>query len=301
MKALLENHEFILAEAAITERLRHCDGVELHPSLFNAPLIYDEDAARVMAGIYGQYIEIARDAGVPILLAAPTWRLDRSRIRKAGVAPTINRDAVSFMRGIQERSGYRDTRLGGLLGPRNDCYAPELALSAAEAGEFHAPQAEELAGTGVDYLMAQTVPAVSEAVGLARAMVATGVPSIISFCINRQGRVLDGCPLDAAIARLDEALGGTLLGYMVNCSHPSFLDPDAMSTASLRRLIGFDANASSMDHHDLEGASSTQQDSLEDWTKTMLSLNQTHGVKILGGCCGTDDSYLRALVAGRGL
>ena len=52
-----------------------------------------------------------------------------------------------------------------------------------------------------------------------------------------------------------------------------------------------------MDHQDLEGSAVTRQDSREDWVAEMLKLNQHHGVKILGGCCGTDDSYLRALVA----
>ena len=53
-----------------------------------------------------------------------------------------------------------------------------------------------------------------------------------------------------------------------------------------------------MDHQDLEGSAVTRQDSREDWVAEMLKLNQHHGVKILGGCCGTDDSYLRGLVAG---
>lgn len=301
MKHLLAEHSFILAEAAITERLRHFDGVVLHPLLFNAPLIYEKRAGEMMAGIYRQYIEIARAAAVPILLTAPTWRLDPLRVAKAGVAATINRDAVAYMREIQAAAKYQATRVGGLLGPRNDCYSPELALSADQAAEFHAPQAMELAASGVDYLLAQTIPALSEALGLGRAMVSTGVPSIISFCINRHGQVLDGCPLDEAIERMDEALDFAPLGYMVNCSHPRFLDAGSMRPSSLGRLIGFDGNASSKDHCDLEGSSSTEQDSLEDWAAAMLALNRDFGVKILGGCCGSDDSYLRALTAGHGL
>jgi S-methylmethionine-dependent homocysteine/selenocysteine methylase len=92
-------------------------------------------------------------------------------------------------------------------------------LAAGEAKAFHRWQAHELASAGAEYLLIQTIPAVSEAEGMARAMIATGVPSIISFCINRSGKVLDGCPLDEAIARLDETTGGALIGYMVNCSH----------------------------------------------------------------------------------
>ena len=296
LKELLERHRLILAEAAIAERLRRMDGVTLHPTLFNSPMIYGEHAGRLMENLYREYLGIARSAGVPILLAAPTWRLDRERIRDAGVPGTINRDAVAYMRRIRSEAGYGQAVVGALLGPKNDCYEPQAALAADEAEAFHGWQANELAGAGAGYLLAQTIPAVSEAEGMARAMIATGAPSIISFCINRSGKVLDGCPLDEAIARIDEATSGALAGYMVNCSHPTFLQPGDMEAGALRRLIGFDANASSKSHDELEGSTTTHRDSREDWIREMLKLNRHHGVKILGGCCGTDDSYLEGLV-----
>jgi homocysteine S-methyltransferase len=37
---LLAHHPRILAECAVAERLRRLPGVELHPTLFNTPLIY---------------------------------------------------------------------------------------------------------------------------------------------------------------------------------------------------------------------------------------------------------------------
>lgn len=300
LNGLLERHTLILAEAAIAERLRRMAGVTLHPTLFNSPMIYDGHAGKLMGDLYREYIGIARSAGVPILLAAPTWRLDRDRITHAGVPGTINRDAVAYMRQLRDATGYGQAVVGALLGPRNDCYDPQAALPADEAEAFHHWQADELANAGAGYLLAQTIPAVSEAEGMARAMTATGALSIISFCINRNGRVLDGCPLDEAIARVDEATAGALMGYMVNCSHPTFLHPEEMNAGALRRLIGFDANASSLDHQDLEGSATTRQDSRETWVEEMLKLNRDHGVKILGGCCGTDDSYLKGLVVTEG-
>jgi homocysteine S-methyltransferase len=271
LKKLLERHPLLLAEAAIAERLRRMDGVTLHPTLFNSPMIYDGHAGKLMENLYRGYIGIARSAGVPILLAAPTWRLDRERIRDAGIPGSINGDAVAYMRRVREDAGYGQAVVGALLGPRNDCYDAQAALAADEAEEFHRWQANELAGTGAEYLLAQTIPAVSEAEGMARAMIATGVPSIVSFCINRHGRVLDGCPLDEAIARIDAATGGALTGYMVNCSHPTFLHPEEMDAAALRRLIGFDANASSMDHQELEGSTATRQDSREHWVEEICT------------------------------
>ena len=62
-----------------------------------------------------------------------------------------------------------------------------------------------------------------------------------------------------------------------------------------QRLIGIQANSSSKDHAQLDGAEELQQDPLSDWGREMLQLNKEYGVKILGGCCGTDHTYLRYL------
>jgi len=49
---------------------------------------------------------------------------------------------------------------------------------------------------------------------------------------------------------------------MVNCVYPSFLDADEQPVSVLRRLQGFQGNASSLDHDQLDGANALQSDSL---------------------------------------
>jgi len=295
MSSLLSSYPFVLSEAAICERLRGDDSITLHPTLFNTPLIYDESAAKLLAGITHQYIDIARDFGVPIIIAAPTWRLDAERVAAADVPPTINRDAVEFVKKIKADSGYDLVYLAGLMATKNDCYDPAAALSVAEAEQFHAVQAQQLASTGLDFLLAQTMPAVTEAEGMARAMMASGIPAVISFCISRDGRVLDGTPLDEAIDLLDDRLEGAPLGYAVNCSHPDFIKADQMNPRALSRLIGIWANASAREHSELEQTEETVVDDIGQWADAMVRLHQLHGVKILGGCCGTTDQHLRAM------
>jgi homocysteine S-methyltransferase len=293
----LEAASCMLTEAAIAERLRRRDDVQLHPTLFNTPLIYEENGRRALTDIYGQYREIAREAGLPVLLCAPTWRVDRNRIAEAGFTSELNLDAVKFMRGLQSR--WQDASsplfIGGLVGPKNDCYKADEALSATEAEAYHAWQITQLADGGVDVVICQTFPAVSEALGVARACAAAGVTSLISFVINRQGLVLDGTPIAEAVAQVDAATDTNPAGYMVNCVFPTFLLPKIQPAALFTRLIGIQANASSLDHEQLDGSIVLKQDALEDWGELMLALNRDYGVKILGGCCGTDDTYLRYL------
>ena len=295
MPSLFSSYPFVLSEAAICERLRGNDAITLHPTLFNTPLIYDESAAKLLASITHQYIDIAREFEVPIIIAAPTWRLDAQRVAAAEVPATINRDAVEFIQKVKADSGYELVYLAGLMATKNDCYDPAVALSVEEAEEFHATQANELGATGLDFLLAQTMPAVSEAEGMARAMIATGLPAVISFCINRHGQVLDGTPLDQAIDLLDDRLDGAPLGYAVNCSHPDFIKAEQMTPSALSRLIGIWANASAREHSELEQSEQTVADDIDTWTEAMVKLHKTHGVKILGGCCGTTDQHLRAI------
>mgnify|MGYP000109067066 CR=1 FL=1 len=301
---LLEDHPLILAECAVAERLRRTPGVELHPTLFNTPLIYGPEAAReAMRALYREYLDTARGAGLPLLLTAPTWRLDASRVAAAGVPATINADAVAFLTALRDEraGGGHLVAVGALVGPKGDCYRPDLAPDAGQAEAFHAPQVRELAATAADFLLAQTLPSVDEALGMARALAATGKPYLVSFCTGTDGRVLDGTPLPGAMDRLDTELPAPPLGYFVNCTHPRFL-LDAHRPGTLDRLVGIQANGSSRDVTALDGAAATEADPVESWAASMAALHRRHGVPVLGGCCGTSLPHLEALagIAGGG-
>ena len=152
-----------------------------------------------------------------------------------------------------------------MIGSKNECYKPEEALQTDEAYTFHSWQIGKLAKEDVDYLMAATVPALPEVVGIARAMGKTKIPYFISFVINRNGNILDGCSLQSAFEKIDDECSEPPMGYMINCAYPSFLNADTQPYSVFERLMGFQANASSLDQDQLDGANTVQFDSLEDW------------------------------------
>ena len=294
---VMKHAKLVLAEAAVCERLRRMEGITLHPRLFITPLIYEKRGALAMQEIYGRYRTIALNAGIPILLCAPTWRVDRDRIAKAKVSSNINHDAVNFMLQLRDQwdRAAKPVLVGGLVGPKNDCYRPQEGLTEKDAYKFHKWQVDQLAQTGLDVLLAQTMPAIPEATGLARAMADTGHPYIISFVINRHGEVFDGTPLAQAISTMDDTLERPPYGYMVNCAYPSFICAHKQPTSLFKRLLGIQANSSSKDQLDLDGSAQTLSDSIEDWADQMLALHRKYNMKILGGCCGTDDRYLEKI------
>lgn len=298
MKKILDNNRLILMEGAVVEQLRRSEKVKLHPTLINAPLIYNEGERAELAKIYQNYINVAVEAETPLLICTPTWRANPERLKNSGVKLTINSDAVEFLKELrrEQPSGKELIFIGGMIGCKNDCYLPEEGLSTKDSERFHSWQIEELANAGVDFLIAETLPNTEEAIGIAKSMEKSGIPYIISFVISREGKVLDGIGLAEAAERVDMATKDKPLGFMVNCAYPTFLCAENQPATLFERLIGYQANASSLDHCDLEGAEELKAESVSDWGAEMLKLNRSFGVKILGGCCGTGVDHLHYLV-----
>jgi S-methylmethionine-dependent homocysteine/selenocysteine methylase len=295
---ILQN-KFILAEGSVNEIIRRSE-IKLHPTLANAPLIYEEQKV-VLADIYKSYIQIAERAGLPIFLTTPTWRTNAERVKVSEVRSSINVDACHFMQTIRNEfpNFLKQIKIGGLFGCKNDCYTPDESLSAKEAQEFHTWQINELVKGGVDFLICETIPALSEALGIARAAAQTNTPYIISFVISRQGKILDGTTLAEAIQTIDSSVSKPPIGYAVNCAHPSFLLPEKQDKSIFNRLIAFNANSSSLDHCDLENADCLHVDNIQEWGDQMLELNKKWGVKVLGGCCGSGVEHIEYLVKNR--
>ena len=297
----IEKYDLILTEAAVIEFLSRDKSCAMHPSLENALLLYDFYGMQALTNLYGRFLQIAQDAGLPIMLCTPTWRANQHRLSEAQIDKDVNYDAVHFLRKLVANlnTHHNEVFIGGLIGCKNDCYKPTESLSAEDAENFHSWQIRKLAAADVDFLMAATLPALSEAAGIARAMAQTRKPYIISFVINRRGNLLDGNRLADAVAAIDADFKSPPLGYMINCAYPTFLDPVTQPEAVLRRLIGFQANASSLDHDQLDNSPTSKSDPVSDWGARMLALNRSQKIKILGGCCGTRFEHLEYIVKNR--
>lgn len=195
-----------------------------------------------------------------------------------------------------QRPNNGNIKIGGMIGCKNDCYKPSESLSATESKQFHSWQIEQLVQADADFLIAETLPNIEEAKGIAKAMDVTGIPYIISFVISRVGCVLDGTDLNVAIDVIDSETTHKPLGFMVNCAYPTFLCATKQPAKLFKRLIGYQANASSMDHCDLDESEQLKTENVSDWGEEMLILNKSYGVTILGGCCGTGTEHLRYIV-----
>jgi homocysteine S-methyltransferase len=292
---LLDSAAPLLAEGAVIERLRRDPACSLDPHVAHAAFHRSPDTARVLESIFREYLEIAQDAGLFILCFSPTWRANPEHLRQAGLSEDINREGVAFLRRIL--ADYPSAVLGGLMGCRGDAYRPEEALAEANAARFHAAQAQALAGAGCDFLCAATMPAASEAAGIATAMSRTGVPYLVSFLVTADGTLLDGIPITDAVARIDASVTPAPLGYLVNCVHPTIMASALERCDARDRILGLQANTSRRSPAELEGSEVLESEDPEQFAEAMIELRHRFGLRILGGCCGTDARHIRALAS----
>lgn len=300
---LLEKSRFILGEGAVIERLRRNTDFELDPHIVNSAFIYDDAKRAALEAICRQYLDIGFQCGLPLLLSTPTWRASRDRIAAAGYEGLdVNGDNFRFLDALRNSYGEYAGKVAicGLMSCRGNAYDPVDALAPAEARDFHAWQATRLAEAGVDFLLAATLPALSEATGLASAMAATGKPYIVSFVARPEGTLLDGTPLKDAIAAIDAAADPRPLAYLVNCTHASIfgtaLRHELNSSPLVReRVVGLLANTAALSSEELDNSDGLVEEEPEAFARSLAGLHGDLGMKILGGCCGTDDRHIRCL------
>jgi S-methylmethionine-dependent homocysteine/selenocysteine methylase len=258
-------------------------------------LLPDEHGRAALTRYMEGFLTLARDTGLGFVLDTQTWRaqphfskaLDQSRAELRDA----NRRAVEFAADLRSRFSTNSGPivLNGLIGPRGDAYAPEEDIAAAEAQRYHGEQLGWLAETDVDMVTALTFTQSDEAIGVVRAAESFGLPVVVSFTVETDGRLPTGQPLGEAITSVDEATGGIAAYFMVNCAHPDHFAQQLADADWTRRIRGLRCNASRMSHAELDeseflddGDPTELADSYRQLKKALPWLN------VFGGCCGSD-------------
>jgi S-methylmethionine-dependent homocysteine/selenocysteine methylase len=272
-------------------------GMEL-PEFASFPLVETEEGRAALRAYFEPYLAIARERGVGILLDAPTWRANPDWGAKLGYSlaqlAEANRAAVAFMDGL--RAGA-DVLVSGCVGPRGDGYVPGELMSAAEADDYHGWQVETFAATSVELVSALTMTYVEEAIGIARAADTAGLPCVVSFTVETDGRLPSGQPLREAVEQVDAETGGTPAYFMINCAHPThFADVLEEDGAWKERIRGLRANASKMSHAELDEAEELDAGNPDELASDYVSLREKlPNLTVVGGCCGTDHRHIDAI------
>jgi homocysteine S-methyltransferase len=291
-----------LADGGLETTLVFQGGVDL-PCFAAFPLVEREDGRAMLRAYFEPYLAIAREHGHGFILDTPTWRANPDWGERLGYAPealaAINRRSVDLLVELREAETGKSIPIviNGVLGPRGDGYKVELRMTAEEAQRYHKAQVDDFRATEADMVSAITMTYPEEAIGIARAAHAAGMPAVIAFTVETDGRLPSGDTLGAAIGQVDEATGGSPAYYMVNCAHPLHFD-DALAADEpwRRRIRGIRANASTLSHAELDAATELDPGDPADLGRRYRQLRERlGGLAVVGGCCGTDHRHIAAI------
>src|SRR3954468_12709900 len=203
-------------------------GIEL-PEFAAFVLLEDPEGMKALREYYDGFFAIARDHAAGFILDTPTWRANRDWGERLGYDRSRLADANKRWAEVvaELRSAWDPDApvvLDGMVGPRGDGYVPGEMMSADEAADYHAEQIGAFADTPVDMVTVLTLNYVEEATGVARAAAALGLPAVISFTVETDGRLPTGQELGEAIDQVDGETGGAPAYFMVNCAHPTHFE-----------------------------------------------------------------------------
>ena len=293
--------DLFLTDGGIETTLIFDDGLDL-PDFAAFPLLDDFDGRAALVRYFERYACIAERDGVGIVLETATWRANPDWAARRGYdaqrLAAANRAAVDLLLDVRRRFPI-PVVVSGCVGPRHDGYHPETVMSSEEARAYHAAQIGVFAGTDADLVTAITMTNVPEAVGIADAASAAGIPVVISFTLETDGSLPTGEPLGAAIESVDRDTGSYPAYYMVNCVHPSHFAPVLDAAAPwISRLRGVRANASKLSHTELDEAQVLDRGDPDELADDYRRLRESHPqLTVLGGCCGTDHRHIAAISA----
>jgi S-methylmethionine-dependent homocysteine/selenocysteine methylase len=294
--------KLFLTDSGLETTLIFQDGIEL-PHFASIELMRSPKGRSRLRQYFRRHLAIARDRGTGFIFESPTWRASRDWAEKLGLKPAelaaLNRRSIELM--AEVRREYRGIVspmvLSGCLGPRGDGYRPGEMMSADEAKDYHAEQIGAFRDTEADMIGAFTMNYIEEALGIARAASAAGMPAAISFTLETDGRLPTGETLKEAIETVDSQTDGSPAYYMINCAHPTHFEAIFASGEKwASRIRGLRANASMRSHAELDQATDLDDgDPAALGTQYRALLQKLPQLTILGGCCGTDHRHIEAI------
>ena len=250
-------------------------------------LIALQDPA-LLTSIHRQYIEAGAD-----IVYANTFGANRRKLAKLGVTvEEVVTAAIAAAKAACIGTSARvapGARVALDIGPLGELLEPLGTLDFESAVEMFAELVRAGVKAGADLIAIETMTDLQEArAALIAAKENSDLPVIVTMTFDENGRTFTGCTAASMAATLT-GLGADAIG--LNCSlGPKQLLPILRELCAATHLpVIAKPNAGLPDpvdgHYDLTPA---------DFADAMAEAVAA-GVSIVGGCCGTDPDYIRAL------
>jgi S-methylmethionine-dependent homocysteine/selenocysteine methylase len=294
--------DLFITDGGIETTLIFREGLDL-PDFAAFDLLKHDAGYQALQKYFRTYTTLARNYQVGLVLESATWRANPDWGVKLGYSSValaeMNHKAIALLHDIRKEYETEQSRMviSGCLGPRGDGYVPSDAMTADEAQHYHRNQIETFRDADADLVTAITMNYVEEAIGIARAAQSVGMPVVISFTVETDGKLPTGQTLKDAIAQVDRATNQTPAYYTINCAHPThFAEALTSGEPWLERIRGIRANASTKSHAELNESETLDDGNPEELGSQYRELkDKLKNLNVLGGCCGTDHRHIEAI------
>lgn len=292
----------LLTDSGIETDVIYGAGRDL-PSFALFPLLADDQGRAILERFYRSHVATAAEHGFGYVLETPSWRSNPDWGTSLGYSQAalddLDREGVAFVRSIRDTApaGVGPMPVSGLIGPRGDGYVVDRAMSVEEARAYHGHQVGVFADAGCDLVSGCTMTYAAEGLGIALAARDHGIPAMLYFTLETDGRLPDGSRLGDVVEEIDRASEGAVAYFGINCAHPDHIAPALADGGDWTgRIRAIRANASRMSHAELDRATELDAGDPADLARGYVRLRETLGAAtVFGGCCGTDLRHVRAV------
>jgi methionine synthase I (cobalamin-dependent)/5,10-methylenetetrahydrofolate reductase len=286
---------------AIDERVLICDGA-MGTQLYSRGVFINRcfeslnlTDGGLVTGVHAEYVRAGAD-----VIETNTFGANRIKLRAFGLSErvvAINAEGARLARQAATRpnAGPANGRVyvAGAIGPLGIRVEPWGKTGVDEAQQFFREQAKALADGGVDLFILETFRDLNE-IGAAIAAVreVCELPIVAQMTTEEDGNSLDGTPPEQFAPVLLER-GAAVVG--VNCSvgpAPMLESIERLAAVTNARLS---AQPNAGKPRDIEGRNIylCSPEYMASYARRFIA----HGVRLVGGCCGTTPEHIRQICA----
>ena len=241
----------------------------------------------LVESIHLAYVKAGAD-----VLETNTFGANDVKLRGFGLADhlaEVNRAGVRIARAAAPTGVY----VAGALGPLGVPIAPEGRTSVADAERHFREQAAALLGEGVDLFVLETFRSVVELVAAVRALKTVAeLPIVAQMTIEEGGSSPDGMTPEVLARQLEDA-GAAIIG--LNCGTGPAPMLEAVERLHGATSLPLAAQPNAGLPRQVEGRMMylSSPGYLGSYARRFVQ----HGVKLVGGCCGTTPEHVREIKA----
>ncbi len=243
-------------------------------------------APKLVLQIHKDYIKAGAD-----IITTNTFRTNPYTIKKSGavkmnsvIARALTKIACDL---AKSAVGGKKILIAGSVAPIEDCFSPNLYPGRRLAERDHYEHIRNLKLGGVDFILAETMISIEEALIVLNQAQRLKMAAMVSFALREDGNILNG---DKLLSALKQVAKYNPLAFLINCTTLNIIEKVIDSLLAVAKMpIGVYPNFGPPIDRKFD-----QYLTPSKFARLMSQLKDK-GLMILGGCCGTQPTHIAAL------